>query len=505
MDRVGPESSLPLWRKLCFAVGGVPYQMTSTVIGFFLNIFLLEVAEVKPSYVAVVLFSGKAWDAVTDPACGYLVQRTSSRWGKMRPWILFSAPFSCAAYFMLFFVPWRYQEVDHRSETEASMEEKLAYYFVIFCLFQGFLTALHVPYTALTMYVTTQQKERDSITAYRMWFEALGVLAAVVIQGQLVQSTRCTDDDDDTSVTVQDMEDREWSYRIGSFVVIGIYLICSCTVFFGVKEEKDDRTDGDSSGLFKGLKLVFSFTPYLKAAMTFLFLSLAVGIVQGNVALYTTHSLKLGDYFSIFILVLLLVSIFAMPVWQFVILRFGKKTAYAAGIIILMPTFICQMYVPEKSMALYFVVIVFAGLGVSVSLLLPWSVLPDVLDLFMLEKRTRKDALFYAYYVFFSKLALGLGLGISQVVLSFGGYKTGECKQPDSVGQTLRLLVTPAPVVFLLVALLFLWSYPITEARRNEIREEVLRYRDQLNKASLDSSRSYESIAASSSDVVTQF
>ncbi|XP_025110709.1 sodium-dependent lysophosphatidylcholine symporter 1-B-like isoform X3 [Pomacea canaliculata] len=297
-SRVGPESSLPLWRKLCFAVGGVPYQMTSTVIGFFLNIFLLEVAEVKPSYVAVVLFSGKAWDAVTDPACGYLVQRTSSRWGKMRPWILFSAPFSCAAYFMLFFVPWRYQEVDHRSETEASMEEKLAYYFVIFCLFQGFLTALHVPYTALTMYVTTQQKERDSITAYRMWFEALGVLAAVVIQGQLVQSTRCTDDDDDTSVTVQDMEDREWSYRIGSFVVIGIYLICSCTVFFGVKEEKDDRTDGDSSGLFKGLKLVFSFTPYLKAAMTFLFLSLAVGIVQGNVALYTTHSLKLaGVYF----------------------------------------------------------------------------------------------------------------------------------------------------------------------------------------------------------------
>nr|KAG5710264.1 hypothetical protein BaRGS_008980 [Batillaria attramentaria] len=493
------EPGLPMWRKLCFAVGGVPYQMTTTVIGFFLNIFLLEVAQVDPNYVAIVLFAGKAWDAVTDPACGYLVQRTRTRWGQSRPWILFTSPFACVAYFFLFYVPGEYSSHPDQSVkpvTDISMEGKFAYYFVMFCLFEGFLSGLHVPYTTLTMYITRKQKERDSITAYRMCFEAIGVMAGVVIQGQLVQGTRCADDDVTKKQTVDDMKHQEWSYRYGSFIIIGLYMLCSCTVFFGVREKPAEEPDREMSGFFTGLKLVFTYTPYLKAALTFLFLSLAIGIVQGNIALYCTHALNMGREFSLFIFILLAVSIATMPVWQYIAMRFGKKTAYAAGMMLLIPTFGSLLYLPEGNIAIFSVVVVLSGLGISVALLLPWSVLPDVLDMFMLEKRTRKDAIFYAFYVFFNKLAIGIGLGVSQVALSIGGYKTGECTQPESVGRTLRLLVTPVPVVCILIALVCLWLYPIDEKRREKIKQDVLLYNERC-KSQLEASQktvSYESI-----------
>ncbi|KAL3868983.1 hypothetical protein ACJMK2_041728 [Sinanodonta woodiana] len=452
---------LPVWRKICFAIGGAPYQMTSTVIGFFISIFLLEVAEIRPYYVAIILICGKIWDAITDPLCGYLVSRTDTRFGKFRPWILFSAPLACGAYFAVWYVP------------DFSEEEKFAWYFIAYCLFQGFLTGLHVPFTSLTMYISNSQRERDSATAYRMVSEATGVLLAVVIQGQLVNKYRTAGDcSEEATVSSADLQNQKDSYMWGSFVMIGIYLVCSVTVFFGTKEKKA-FTGEDHANFFSDLKTVLTFGPYLKLSLSFLFLSLAIQIVQGNLALYCTHTLHLGDQFANFILALLVSAILSMPLWQKCLLKFGKKSVYAAGMMIFIPILISQLYL-ERNVYAYFVVVILAGLSISVSLLLPWSMLPDVLDMFMLEKGVRKDAIFYAFYVFFNKLSTGVALGISQAVLELGGYKKGECRQAESVGLTLRMLVVPGPVIFVLIALLFLWSYPIDEKRRQQIKKEVM-------------------------------
>ncbi|XP_041357632.1 sodium-dependent lysophosphatidylcholine symporter 1-B-like [Gigantopelta aegis] len=458
------DDDIPLWRKLCFAVGGAPYQITTNVIGFFFSIFLLEVAEIEPKYVSIILFGGKAWDAITDPTCGYLVHRSPfTKFGRMKPWILLSTPFACAAYYGLFYVP------------DISEEAKFGYYFAMFCLFEGLLSGLHVPYTSLTMYISSKQKERDSATSYRMVSEAIGVLLAVIVQGKLVEKYRTAGEcsKPESTVSPHSIDDQKWSYTLGSIIVIGIYVLCTLIVFFGVKEKRGLVEDKNSASYFRGLKTVITYGPYIKAAMAFLFISIAIGVVQGNLALYCTHALKMGDKFSDFILVVLGTSIVSMPIWQCILIKFGKKTAYAVGISIFIPVLISHLYLPAGNEYIYYVVVAIAGLGISVSLLLPWSVLPDILDLFMLETKTRKDPIFYSFYVFFNKLAIGLGLGISQVALQFGGYETGACTQPKSVELTLRLLVA-CPVVFVLIALLFLWRYPIDEKKREQIREDIL-------------------------------
>ncbi|RUS77666.1 hypothetical protein EGW08_014563, partial [Elysia chlorotica] len=473
---------LPFWRKLCFAIGGAPYQITCTVIGFFLNIFLLEVALLKPRYVSIILFSGNAWDAVTDPLIGIFVQKTNTRWGKMRPWIIFSAPFACATYFFLFYVPWEPALVNGFEKYESSEGVRFMYYLLIFCVFQGLLSCLHVPYTSLTMAVTSQQKERDQITFMRMGLETTGVLLAVFIQGLFVSDTRC-DGDEDLPKNSTSIETQKDAYINGSIVVVIIYMVCCITTFFGTRERQGivDVKKEDHKGFFSGIKLVFTFKPYVWASLTFLFMTIAIQIAQSNVALFCTHTIKEGSELTKFILVLLVCAIFSMPLWQLLIVKFGKKTAYAIGMGLMIPTFMTQLYIPAHSKALYYVIMVFAGLSISVAFLLPWSVLPDVLDLYMLEKKKRHDALFYSFYVFFNKLASGIALAASQIALEFGGYVNGKCKQPDSVGYTLRMLMTPGPVILVVIALWCLYMYPIDEKMRKSIKERVQNYSVKLN------------------------
>ncbi|XP_052256460.1 uncharacterized protein LOC127861822 [Dreissena polymorpha] len=457
------DEPLPLWRKLCFAVGGAPYQTTNTVINFFISIFLLEVAELEPYYVSIILFTGKAWDAVTDPTCGFLVHRTDTRFGKFRPWILFSAPFSCGAYFCLWYVP------------NFSVEGKFAWYFCFYCSFQMFLSGLHVPYTSMTMTVTSSQKDRDSVTAYRMVLEAVGVLVAVLVQGQLVAKYRKTGDCGEAGeITEQMLKDEKWSYVLGAIIVVSAYLLCACTVFFGSKE-KPGFTTAETSGFFSGARQVITFKPYMLLCASFMFQSLAIAIVQGNLALYCTHAVDMSDQFSTIILVLLVTAILAMPLWQICVGKFGKKSTFAAGMILLIPALISLMYIPKGDKYVMYPVVVIAGVAVSVALLLPWSMLPDVIDEFYLQHGTRKESIFYSFYVFFNKLSMGVGLGISQAVLGIGGYKTGECVQPSSVGLALKMLMVPGPVVMTLVALVALWFYPIDESRRRHIKDEIKR------------------------------
>uniref|UniRef100_A0A3Q0SIH5 Major facilitator superfamily (MFS) profile domain-containing protein n=1 Tax=Amphilophus citrinellus TaxID=61819 RepID=A0A3Q0SIH5_AMPCI len=81
------QNKLSVCNKICYAIGGAPYQITGCALGFFLQIYLLDVAQLDPFYASIILFVGRAWDAVTDPTVGFLVSRSPwTRFGRMLPW-----------------------------------------------------------------------------------------------------------------------------------------------------------------------------------------------------------------------------------------------------------------------------------------------------------------------------------------------------------------------------------------------------------------------------------
>ncbi|CAJ1077455.1 major facilitator superfamily domain-containing protein 2B [Xyrichtys novacula] len=490
---------LSLCSKVCFAIGGAPKEVAASATAFFLQIYLLDIAQINAFQASMVLFIGKAWGAVTDPVVGFFI--TKSRWtkiGRLMPWMVGCTPFLVVSYFYLWFVP-------------PFISGRFIWYLGFYCLYQTLITCFHVPYSALTMFLSTDQKERDSATAYRMTMEVLGTLVGAAIQGQIVASAHtlkhCPTHNMSAGylgnssgaeivkslVRSQDyLSHSKEVYMIAAGVIGGVFLVCTVVMFLGVKERDDPYAPRTEKQIpfYQGFILVMRHGPYLTLTAAFLFITVAIQLVQSNFVLFCTYAADLRDHFQNIVLTILVSAVISIPLWQWFLQRFGKKTAAFCGITWIMPFTMMLVFIPNVVVA--YVVAVSSGLSVAASLLLPWSMLPDVVDDFRLANPYSKghEAIFYAFYVFFTKFASGISLGVSTLCLEFAGYDTGACKQPAPVVYTLKLLIGAAPVAFIVTGLMILLLYPISEDVR--LRNKVCL--DELRKQSI-SSRTMEDLS----------
>uniref|UniRef100_A0A3Q3VSQ8 Uncharacterized protein n=1 Tax=Mola mola TaxID=94237 RepID=A0A3Q3VSQ8_MOLML len=440
---------LSLCSKLCFAIGGVPKEVAASATAFFLQIYLLDVAQINAFQASMVLFIGKAWGAVTDPVVGFFI--TKSKWtkiGRLMPWMVGCTPFLVVSYFYLWFVP-------------PFISGRFIWYLGFYCLYQTLITCFHVPYSALTMFLSMDQRERDSATAYRMTMEVLGTLVGAAIQGQIVASAHTLKHCPTHNMSAGNLGNSSGAeivkslvrsqdylshskevYMIAAGVIGGVFIICTVVMFLGVKER-------DGEALF-----------------------------QLNHTQDDCICACIASHHIFFLLVFTQVSaVISIPLWQWFLQRFGKKTAAFCGITWIMPFTMMLVFIPNVVVA--YVVAVSSGLSVAASLLLPWSMLPDVVDDFRLANPYSKghEAIFYSFYVFFTKFAAGISLGVSTLCLEFAGYDTGACKQPTPVVYTLKLLIGAAPVAFIITGLMILLLYPISEdvRLRNKVCLDELR------------------------------
>ncbi len=162
-------------------------------------------------------------------------------------------------------------------------------------------------------------------------------------------------------------------------------------------------------------------------------------------------------------------------VWQKISQKLDKKVVYFLGstiwIIAQIGLFIVQ---PGQTLLLYLFAML-AGCGVSVAYLIPWSMIPDVIDLDELNTGQRREGIFYGFMVLLQKFGLALGLFLVGIALEFSGFirtLPGELPpvQPDSALWAIRLVVAPLPAIVLLAGVILAYFYPITREYHNEIR-----------------------------------
>lgn len=489
-ENVLAEHQLSILTKICFAIGGMPYTMCANALGFFISPFILEIAKLRPIDVSIIVFTANGWDAITDPLVGYAVSKTKTRFGKYRPWILFSTPFSIVCYMMIWYVP------------NFSNELKTAWYVIFYCLFQTFLSCIHVPYTSLTMVLTPNQMERDSATGYRMICEVIGVLLSVGIPAVFISTSSDATCEillsNQTNVTISNNLKNEninselgKAYLLSGGVMSLIYLICACSTFFGTKELPGVIEDTDKD-FFKPMKKVFTHKSYITLLLAYLFSYLSISTVQANIALYAIHAIDARDIYQYVLVTLLVSSVLFIPLWIYLQKKIGKKLSYGLGLFTNIPCLIA-LYFIQKSGWYVFLIAVLFGMGVSVNYLLPWSMLPDVIDDFMIKTGTRRESIFYSFYVFFTKISTGIAIAVTSAILDSSGYiecSDNCCSQPDSVGETLRLLIVPLPIILLMLAILFIWLHPIDELKRASNKKSLDEIRQSKNSMSLEYTQS---------------
>ncbi|MFN9174710.1 MAG: MFS transporter, partial [Synechocystis sp.] len=164
--------------------------------------------------------------------------------------------------------------------------------------------------------------------------------------------------------------------------------------------------------------------------------------------------------------------------WQFLAQYLDKKVIYCLGTFIWIGAEVGLWLVQPGQIALLYTLAIFAGVGVSVAYLIPWSMIPDVVDLDELNTGERREGIFYAFMVLLQKIGLALGLFLVGITLETAGFIPripGEAIpiQPESALWAIRFAVAPLPAFFLLVGVILATFYPITREVHADIRRQL--------------------------------
>ncbi|NOK63554.1 MAG: MFS transporter [Chloroflexi bacterium AL-W] len=442
--------------KLAFGAGDLGPAIATGVLSFFQLFFLTTVAGLPANVAGSILLVVKIWDALSDPVVGWLSDRTVSKHGRRRPWLLYGAlPFGIS-FFLLWLVP------------PFGDGGKIAYYLVLMLIFNTLFTVVNVPYTALTPELTRDYDERTSLNAYRFAFSIGGGLFAATVH-QLIINGFCANPDNCQGVVQQ--PGYVAAGALWGIMVALPFLWC----FFGTKERYTSAPSDDKMGLVDQVRVALSNRPFLFVIGIYLCSWLAVQITASIIIFYVTFWLENPDLIPITLFAVQGSAFVFLFIWNAVSRRIGKKAVYITGMLFWIVVQSVLFFVQPGQESLTLILAVLAGIGIATAYLIPWSMMPDVIELDELQTGQRREGIFYGFMVLLQKLGLALGLFLVGQVLAFQGFREDAPigQQPESALLAIRLMLGPIPAVVLICGIVLAIFYPITKQKHAEMLVQI--------------------------------
>jgi GPH family glycoside/pentoside/hexuronide:cation symporter len=254
-------------------------------------------------------------------------------------------------------------------------------------------------------------------------------------------------------------------------------------------EQREAARDTPTIGYREQLAIVFRNRPFLYVIGIYLCSWLAVQLTASIIVYYVVSYMRLPEKDSGFVaLAVQGTALVMLFFWQAVSRKLDKKNVYYLGMVFWIVAQCGLFLLQPGQVGWMYVLAILAGFGVSVAYLIPWSMIPDVIDLDELRTGQRREGIFYAFMVLLQKIGLALGLFLVGIALEAAGFKpaiAGEAipRQPESALMAIRLAIAPLPAVFLVLGLVLAYFYPITrDAHREILRQLDDRARDRAAK-----------------------
>ncbi|MFN2275208.1 MAG: MFS transporter [Anaerolineales bacterium] len=440
-------SRLSRTAKILYGSGDVGFSLTSTILGAYFAIFLTDVVGLAPGAAAIAIFLGRSWDYINDPIIGHISDRTRSRWGRRRPFLLFGAvPFAIAFSMLWWRPPFNGQSA------------LVAYYAASYLLFDTAATFAYMPYFALTPELTPDYDERTALTSYRMFFSIFGSLVAFTVPLMMIGEFRPLN---------------AGRVRTMGLIFAAVSMVPLWLTFIGTREQKLFMTF-EQPNLRASIKAAFRNRPFLFSAGVFLLTWVSISILEGTLLFFIKYVVQREAQNDVIMATIFVTAILALPFWEYASRRWDKKRAYIAGIAFwAVVQMIIMSLQPSTSLILLLGLCVLAGIGVSAAHVLPWSIIPDAIEWDELRTGERHEGMFYSLVTLMQKVASSIALPLVLLLLEFTGYVPNAAAQPASALTGIRFVVGPIPAVLLCAGIAFAWLYPLDRLKYTEVRREL--------------------------------
>ncbi|HNR46605.1 MAG TPA: MFS transporter [Anaerolineaceae bacterium] len=430
--------------KLFYGIGDLGNALVNSAIQFFLMKFYTDAALILPALAGNALLIGKIWDAVNDPLFGWITDKTKSRFGKRRVFMIFGAIPLGISIALLWFVP------------KADLISTFIWIAATFILFDTLWTLTNVPYYSLTSELTDDYDERSSLTTYRMVMAVPAYLIGVALTPVIVGL---------------------FALQRTGYAFIGIlYGIIAAVVLLvsaaGLRERKDLVTAKPETSPLKSLLIAIKNKPFVKLCGIYFIINISFAFIKILMAYYIEYQLLMKAETSLVMGLMLVCVTLSLPFWQWVSRKIDKGPAYGLGMLIGGAAVVLTFFLPHHSTMLIYLIAVLAGFGFSAQWIFPWAMVADVADYDRLETGQQRSGVYYGVWGLATKISEALALAAVGWILTGFGYVPNVEQTPHALlGIRLFFGLIPAACIFISLPLLF--KYPITRKSHAEVRAKL--------------------------------
>ena len=443
---------ISIFEKIAYSFGDTAANITWRAVTTFLLIFYTDVYGLKPEDAAFVLLVTRLFDGITDVIMGMICDRTNYHGNKFRPWILWSAiPFGLIL-IATFTVP------------DLSYNGKLVYALVTYCTLTLVYTINNVPYSSLMSAMTSDPKERTSISSFRFAGAYFGGLISQV--GLIYLVAYFGGGRNASGEVINKAAGYQHSmYLLGALMVV--FLLCT---YFGTKERIHTPTSASGAkGVISDLKELVTNKPWWILLFT-AFLYCTYNNIKQSMAAYFIGKYVPdadGNYLALYMACLLIVSVLASLLVSPLARRYGKKSTFIAAMLFSGVATISLYFVPSTNIQGVFAGGILSEAGAAMLSPLFFAMLGDAADYSQYKCGHRAAGLIYSAGTLSMKFGGGAAGFIIGTVLAAHGYDASHLTSDSIIG--IRELFSIIPGVFIILSSALVFFYPLGKQKMEAI------------------------------------
>lgn len=445
--------------KIGYGFGDMASSMFWKVFSYYLPFFYSNVFGLTLDQVALLLIVTRVWDAVSDPMMGVVADRTNTRWGKYRPYLLFMAiPFAICGVLLFTTPSW-------------GPQAKLIYAYASYILMMTVYTGINVPYGAMLGVMTDNSAEKTSLSSYRMFFAYIGSFVVLFLWEPMVNQFG-------KAMTLQG----SWQAAMAVVAVL-------CVALFGLtfKLTRERVSTLASGSVMKDMKALLRNAPFWILVCAALCSNLFMTLRGSTVAYFfkdyipqdahlVVGSLSVLFYAGLFLSVGEIANMagvaFAAPLSN----RIGKKSTFLCSMLVLALLSVAFFFIPVTPLGFLLMLLLQVLICVFTGVISPllWSMYADVADYSEHKSGSASIGLIFSSSSMAQKFGSAFGGAMVMWLLAAFGYQTAEGSiQTAEAINGLNLLMSVIPAGVAVVAMIIMCLYPLTTSKMNRIETEL--------------------------------
>ena len=451
-----------LSEKIGYGLGDMSASMFWKLFGAYLMIFYTDVFGLSAAVVGTMFLITRVWDSVFDPIVGVVADRTETRWGKFRPYLLWLAiPFGGMA-ILTFYTP------------ALGDTGKIIYAFITYSLMMMVYSAINVPYASLLGVMSPNPKDRNVLSTFRMMFAYIGSFVALLLFMPLVGAFTGGD-------TSQEVQQYGWLMAVAVIAVACSLLFFGC---FSLTKERVKAVKCEKTPLMTDIRDLLGNRPWwilLGAGIASLvFNSIRDGATvyyfkyfvdetsYGNVTVAGIPFVLSGLYLAVGQASNIIGVVLAAPIAS----KIGKRQTFMWAMIIATVLSVAFYYLDRNQLMLIFLLQVVISVCAGSVFPLLWSMYADCADYSELKTGNRATGLIFSSSSMSQKFGWAIGTAITGWLLAAFGFQANAVQNEETI-QGIRMFLSLLPAVGTALSVAFIFFYPLTESRMESITAEL--------------------------------